>query len=368
MDSVKQKSLPDRSLSSNIALLVITTILCLLAGEAFLRIFMKDSIVLFPRYHTGGQYEDFAIRRMRPNSTFTHTSIDGSWEFRINAQGFRNDQDFLYEKPANTIRVLSLGDSHTEGFEVRQHRTFSAIMERYLNANNLKAEVINAGVSGFSTAEELVFLENEGIKYQPDVVVLGFYKNDFSDNTKAGIFSIKDDELVVKKYTHQPGITILDIINTIPPIRWASENSYLYTFVLNGVWNLAKQILKSKTDNEIMTEYAIPTEEVNSFKAELATKLIERMYKFCKNNNITLIILDIPLISKNGELENSVPDDMRSIMESNSDKYIYSKSTLHEYRDVAEFRVPHGQRHISEFTHTIYGLSAAQFIVNNIAP
>ncbi len=38
------------------------------------------------------------------------------------------------------------------------------VYEKYLNDNRVNAEVINTGISGFSTAEELVYLKNEGIK------------------------------------------------------------------------------------------------------------------------------------------------------------------------------------------------------------
>ena len=36
------------------------------------------------------------------------------------------------EKPDGGFRVLSLGDSHTVGFEVRQEHTFSEVLERFL--------------------------------------------------------------------------------------------------------------------------------------------------------------------------------------------------------------------------------------------
>ena len=78
-----------------------------------------------------------------------------------NRRGFRNYVDFEYEKRANTISVLSLGDSHTQGSEVRQDYTFSSIVEPYLLRENYRAEVLNTGVSGFSIAEELIFLENK---------------------------------------------------------------------------------------------------------------------------------------------------------------------------------------------------------------
>src|SRR5438874_1371459 len=102
--------------------------------------------------------------------------------------------------PTGTLRVLSLGDSHTQGYEVRQEATFSAVLERYLRSHGVRAEVLNAGVSGYSTAEELAFLENEGYRYQPDVVVVAFYANDFEDNLKADLFGLDKGRLVEHKH------------------------------------------------------------------------------------------------------------------------------------------------------------------------
>ena len=188
----------------NLTLLLFVIGICFTIGEAVIRILYKDKIVLFPRYHTDTVYGEYQIRRLRPKSVFWHTSMDGSWKFTTNAQGFRDYRNFKYEKSPNTLRILSLGDSHTLGFEVKQENTFSAVIERYLNNyikhNGIKAEteVINAGVSGFSTAEELVFLENEGIKYKPDFVILAYFVNDLEDNIKSDLFQLKDGNLIVK--------------------------------------------------------------------------------------------------------------------------------------------------------------------------
>ena len=89
-------------------------------------------------------------------------------------QGFRADKNDDYEKPPGCQRVLCLGDSQTEGFECRQEHTFSAIIERYFVVRKKCVEAINTGVSGFGTAEELVLLENERVKFDPDFVVLFF--------------------------------------------------------------------------------------------------------------------------------------------------------------------------------------------------
>jgi hypothetical protein len=140
----------------------------LILGEISIRVFLGDTIGHFPRYHAEATYGDFRIRRLRPETTFWHTSVDGSWRFVVNKKGFRCDRDFPYSKPDGALRIMTLGDSHTQGYEVRQDRTYAAI------GYGLKAEVINAGVSGFSTAEAAVLLEHEALKYDPDALILGF--------------------------------------------------------------------------------------------------------------------------------------------------------------------------------------------------
>jgi lysophospholipase L1-like esterase len=146
--------------------------------------------------------------------------VDGAWKFVTNSRDFADTREFTYAKPPNTLRVLSLGDSHTQGYEVHQDLTFSAVLERYLKYRKINAEAINTGVSGFSTAEELVLLENEGVKYSPDVVILGFFANDFEDNLKAGLFGLDaQNRLVEKKYEHVPGVAIQNFIYAIPGVR-----------------------------------------------------------------------------------------------------------------------------------------------------
>src|SRR3954451_15931747 len=163
-----------KKLLGNLLLVLATLAICGSIGELVVRVAFKQQTVLFPRYHTDYQYGDYTLRGIRPQSEFWHTSVDGSWRFVTNDRGLRDSRNFAYEKPPGTLRVLALGDSHTQGYEVRQDATFSAVLERYLTSRGVRAEVLNTGVSGFSTAEEVVFLENEGYRYQPDVVVLGF--------------------------------------------------------------------------------------------------------------------------------------------------------------------------------------------------
>jgi len=343
----------------NIGLLAVFSLAAFGAGEFIVRLLYKDSVVLMPRYHTDAEYGEFTLRKITPNSVFWHTTADGSWEFITNAEGFRNTEDFGYEKPEGVLRVISLGDSHTQGYEVRQDHTYSAVIERYLDKHGYKAEVINAGVSGFSTAEALLFLENEGIKYQPDAVVLGFYANDFEDNTKAGFFRLNPDgTLSIEKKQHIPGVRAQNFIYSLPFVPWLSEHSYFYSLLFNNVWNFFKARLAANTSAAV-TEYAIPTtDHASDYQTELATALVRRMYEYCRSHGIRLIIMDIPRISGDYSLAPSMLEKLPEM----SDGFVDSHALLADYFGIAETHMPHGAQHISEFTHTVLGFDAAKQI------
>ena len=358
----------------NIALILIALISAIAFGEIVVRFLYKDVSVLYPRYHTDYHYGRYTIRGNRPNTEFWHTSVDGSWKFVTNSKGFRNSKEFTYEKPANTIRVLSLGDSHVQGHEVRQDFTFSAVLERFLNQHGFHAEVINAGVSGFGNAEELVFLENEGFKYKPDVVVLAFFANDFEDNVKAGLFGLDNQlNLVEQRYDHIPGVRIQNAIYSIPSVKWLSENSYFYSLFFNNTWNYFKSKLGERAAKQVASrdkehpttaggfEFAVPTSATHTeYQVDLAATLIERMQRFCVSHGIRFIVVDIPTMPKSYKYASSLSPALRKRFEAAHIEYISSESLLHRFEGVAEIHVPHGYHHISEFTHTLIGMEVGE--------
>lgn len=103
----------------------------------------------------------------------------------INRQRLR-DLPRTYAKPAGVLRILVVGDSFVEAMHVRLEHVFTRRLERLLDGvgANHKVEVISAGVSGWGTASELLWLREEGSKYQPDIVLLHFYPgNDIKNNS-----------------------------------------------------------------------------------------------------------------------------------------------------------------------------------------
>ena len=95
----------------------------------------------------------------------------------INALGQRDRPRTLARTPG-VARVLVLGDSFVEAMQVDLEESFPALLER-----RLRVEMLNAGVSGYSTDNELRAFVADGHRYAPDVVLLLFHVgNDVLEN------------------------------------------------------------------------------------------------------------------------------------------------------------------------------------------
>jgi lysophospholipase L1-like esterase len=330
-------------------------------------------LVLFPRFHEEAAYGPFRIRCLRPQTVFTHRSVDGKWVFRTNRQGFRDDHDYAYQKRTNCIRVLCLGDSHTEGFESSQHDTFSQVLERYATAHHCEVEVLNAGVSGFGTAEELIFLENEGFRYQPDFVVLAFFANDLDDNVKSDLFRLTNACLVTNKLEHLPGVRALRPLNNFFLTRWLSQNSYAYSLVLNSVWDTMKARLSRKAAETIPAEYAIPQaphdKQVEAYQEQLTSALIQRMSQSCQAHGFQLLIVDIPnRLNSDWTFVSSIPPGLATVMAEHSRKVFWSTNLFADFQNALPIFVAHGQHHISQLAHDRIGVSLATEILAERPP
>lgn len=95
-----------------------------------------------------------------------------------NSRGFRGTQEFAYGKNTEKIRILILGDSLTFGDEVSDDESYPNYLQELIQG----VEVINTGVHGYGHDQMLILLREEGVKYRPDVVILGFLPGDMPRN------------------------------------------------------------------------------------------------------------------------------------------------------------------------------------------
>ena len=121
---------------------------------------------------------DFATAPTWRSSWCTRRRRDTPTLYKTNSLGYRNREI----GPKEGERILFLGDSITLGLAVNEPYTYVRQVETLARADGLSWETINAGVDGLGTNGELAVLSETGLSVSPDVVVLGFYHNDFLES------------------------------------------------------------------------------------------------------------------------------------------------------------------------------------------
>ena len=101
-------------------------------------------------------------------------------QVRINSLGLRGPE--VAELPPDGYRVMVLGDSMVASFEVPWEKSFPALLESRLNDEfEIPVQVINAGVRGYGTDQSYLYYKKRGVHLEPDLVILIFGGNDYSD-------------------------------------------------------------------------------------------------------------------------------------------------------------------------------------------
>lgn len=138
----------------------------------------------YPEFYTLNQSRGYALR---PQAEGWYRK-EGEAYIRINSDGLR-DQEHSLAKPPDTIRIAVIGDSYPEALPVSVEEAFWRVMgERIQQCGAFpgkKIEVLNFGVSGYGTAQELLTLREQVWKYSPEVVMLTVTtNNDITDNSR----------------------------------------------------------------------------------------------------------------------------------------------------------------------------------------
>lgn len=137
---------------------------------------------------------DVLFYEPNPNAEFS--------KYKINSSGFRG-REYSIEKPANTFRIVILGDSIVWGHELAESETIAGQLERSLNemGKAMQFEVLNFGVSGYSTQQEVELFVESAQKFDPDFVIVGFCLNDFEESSvEAGPFRKITQGMTSKSY------------------------------------------------------------------------------------------------------------------------------------------------------------------------
>jgi lysophospholipase L1-like esterase len=129
----------------------------------------------------------------------------------INSEGFR-DHEYPVEKRNGTYRIAVIGDSFTFGQGVESEDTYPKQLESLLNNGMIDGnyEVMNFGVISYNTFQEVKFLKNKALKYNPDLVIVGYLSNDIIDEK---IYFRVLKEIMLKRYNTTDGSNITNNVS-----------------------------------------------------------------------------------------------------------------------------------------------------------
>ena len=154
--------------------------------------------------------------------------VAGGKVLNSNSKGVRGRREHGDAKAPGTTRILVLGDSFTFGEDVGDDETYSDQLERLLPGT----EVINLGVHGYGHDQMLIYLREEGVRYRPDIVILGFLTGDMERN----VLSFRD--YAKPRFVLDGGTLALRNSPVPPPAEMAAAEKWRSKFgdLLTMLW------------------------------------------------------------------------------------------------------------------------------------
>ncbi len=286
----------------NAVLLSIGGILfALILAEGVLRI----ANISYPVFDT---YDDLRGVALRPGKEGWYQR-EGKAYLRINSFGYR-DSEHEIAKPVGTYRIAVLGDSFAEARQVAQEDTFWSLLVRDLGncsgLNGKKVEVLNFGIGGYGTTEELLTLRKDALRFSPDLVLLAFYPgNDLQDNSKE--LSLAEGWRMPKPiYVRSNGKLVLD--ETFRRSLWhrllyeGVHYSRLLELVNQSRWawkanRLAASAGETQENPEPQTAngvYAPPLDAAWEEAWLITEELLDRMNQEVMSNGARFVVTTIP--------------------------------------------------------------------------
>ena len=225
----------------------------------------------------------------RPFARFTYArQREYSVDVAYNAWGFRGPVPDSVPGPGVT-RILLIGDSQTEGLQVRYEETYGQILQRSLERllPERRFEVVNLAVSAYGTHQEVLTLRRYGDHVRPCWVVLGFFPgNDLSDNVRLPL--VTEDTTGVRLIEHRFSLGHRLWLGTKV---WLASASHLYTA---SVWGIKALLSQHRMSQAGLIEPTAPAVDGQSRTLRLTEQLILIARRDAESLGASLIVLVIP--------------------------------------------------------------------------
>src|SRR6266571_1655131 len=271
-----------RLLLFNVTLALVAAALPCLAAELTLRL-------LSPPPDTPGLYAKLSSEMEwsgRPHGQ----GLQGGVPVSFNRFGLR-DRERSMEPSQGTVRILALGDSVTFGLGVAEEDAYPRMTETLLNsrADGPPVEVLNFGIPGYNTVQELAQLRELGLAFHPQLVVVGFLYNDVEPteggHTAGGAHEAPDALPLARRVRSGINAGVVFLKQHSLFFAWLSPRLGVVLRPL-GAKGLGQV-------GEIKDQYAD-----SSFNWRRVQTALLDMKKLCDERRIQLVVMVIPAMAK----------------------------------------------------------------------
>jgi len=202
-------------------------------------------------------------------------SVEGLFKgamLRTNRWGM-HDKEYSLEPPPNCYRIAMLGASHAMGTGVERDRTFEALLEQRLNAQNDgieydSVEILNFAVWAYRPIQQIKVLQEKVLPFKPNAVF----------------------------YVEHPGDNRRLIVNLVEAIKQGIEPPYPY------LRDVIKQAgIDSSTPEPIIRRRLKP------FIDDMVAWLYRDLVRVCNEQGILPVYVSLPTVNPDQELANIEP-------------------------------------------------------------
>jgi lysophospholipase L1-like esterase len=168
-------------MGKNLVVAALSTVLSLVVAEGVLRWFSPTldtdgaGQASAPGKESPFIFSDRVGYELKPGALIEYQTPGFAAVERLNSDGFRG-REYAIPKPLGSFRILAVGDSVVQGLSVSYRDSWGQVLEDVLNrrvrSSDRRYELINAGIGGYVTWQALVRLQDRGLKYQPDLVLV----------------------------------------------------------------------------------------------------------------------------------------------------------------------------------------------------
>tara|TARA_Y100000310_G_scaffold330908_1_gene403488 strand:+ start:3425 stop:4636 length:1212 start_codon:yes stop_codon:yes gene_type:complete len=262
----------------------------------------------------------------------------------INNDGMREEMNYQIQKPKDTIRIAAIGDSYSFGSGIKDvTNTYPKLLESSLNNQfpDKNYQVLNFGIPGKDTEAELDILEQKALKYDPDIVLIGYVLNDFKN--------------VDPKITQKAHLTIIPGIGF-----WLRNFFYSYSFFEIKANGLLENLKLKPSKNQILL-MQIDSEKNRDYNEAL----FARLKRISKENDFQVVIAIFPAMF---EFDNYQFSDVHNFVKQQSQQndFLYMDLLdVYKQEPIPELVVNAYDPHPNEKGHRIAKNYILENLINN---